>query len=70
MRLLWLPLALALVGCAAPAAPLVGPDPSDPAVRVAPTAYRSTFGTYVRQRPAEPRSWREQNERVAPEQKQ
>lgn len=70
MRLLWLPLALVVAGCAVPAAPLVGPDPSDPSIRVPPTTYRSTIGSYVRYRPVEPRSWREQIERVAPEQKQ
>lgn len=58
-------------GCSAmTAAPLGGPDPSDPAVPVAAVGYRSTVGSYVRQRPVEPRSWREQNERVAPPAKQ
>jgi hypothetical protein len=46
--------------------PLAGRDPADPAARVPPAAYRSTLGPYARQRPVEPASWREQNERVAP----
>jgi len=49
------------------ASPWRGPDPSDPSVRVAPASYRSTVGSYVSQRPVEPRPWREQNERVAPQ---
>jgi hypothetical protein len=46
--------------------PLAGPDPSDPAARVPPAAYRSTLGGYSSRRPVEPAPWREQNERVAP----
>jgi hypothetical protein len=58
-------------GCSAiPASPLSGPDPSDPSVRVRPVSYRSTIAGYASQRPVEPRSWREQNERVAPAPKQ
>jgi hypothetical protein len=51
------------------ASPWRGPDPSDPSVRVAPASYRSTIGGYASQRPVAPLSWREQNERVAPQPK-
>jgi hypothetical protein len=50
----------------APAQKSAGPDPADPAARVPPAAYRSTVGPYVSQRPVEPGSWQQQNERVAP----
>ena len=54
-------------GCAgAPATPFAGVDPADPAAPSKPAGYRSTIGPYVRQRPVEPKPWREQNERVAP----
>ena len=54
-------------GCAgAPATPFAGADPADPAAPAKPARYRSTIDPYVRQRPVEPRPWREQNERVAP----
>jgi hypothetical protein len=60
-----------LAACAAaPAAPLAGPDPSHPDVRVPPARYRSTIGTYLRQRPVEPGPWGEQNQRVTPQPKQ
>jgi hypothetical protein len=58
--------AFLLAGCSLAAAPVVGPDPSDPNVRVRPVAYRSTIGSYTSQRPVSPSDWREQNERVAP----
>ena len=45
-------------------------DPSDPAVRVPSASYRPVLGGYVSQRPVTPAPWREQNERVAPAQKQ
>ncbi len=51
-----------------------GPPPlrlaavADPDVRVPPATYRSVLGGYRSQRPVEPTSWREQNERVAPQQ--
>jgi hypothetical protein len=57
-----------LEGCAAPPAPLAGPDPSDPRSPVPPVAYRTTPS--VSQRPVEPSGWLEQNERVAPREKQ
>jgi len=44
-------------------------EPSNPAARVPPVAYRSTLGPYTSLRPAEPLSWREQNERLMPQQK-
>lgn len=55
-----------LAGCTATGAPVVGPDPSDPNVRVPAVGYRSPLGTYVGRRPVAPGDWREQNERVAP----
>jgi hypothetical protein len=59
-----------LSGCAGtPARLLAGPDPSDPAVRVPPAAYRPAVGGYTSQRPVAPAPWREQNERVAPAQR-
>jgi hypothetical protein len=59
---------LLLAGCAVgpPLSLLVGPDPSDPAVPVARTGYRSTTSGYVSQRPVSPAPWRPQNERVTP----
>jgi len=63
-------IALAPACSAVTASPWHGPDPSDPSVRVPPTAYRSTIGGYASQRPVEPRPWREQNQRVAPAPKQ
>lgn len=60
-------LAAGLSACVAtPSALLGGVDPSDPSSPVPTTGYRSTLGSYVSQRPVEPGSWREQNERVAP----
>ena len=55
---------------ATPERPTAGPDPSDPKVRAPSTAYRPVLGRYVSQRPVEPAPWREQNDRVAPAQKQ
>jgi len=56
----------ALAGSCAPRSPFVGPEPSDPSARTRPVGYRSTLAPYVSQRPVEPTSWQEQNERVAP----
>ena len=53
-----------------PERPVTGPDPSDPSARAPATAYRPVLGGYVRQRPVEPAPWREQNDRVAPAEKQ
>lgn len=55
-----------LAGCAAPAPPLAGADPSNPAAPTAGVAYRSTVSGYRSQRPVAPGPWIEQNERVAP----
>lgn len=53
-------------GCAAPPPPLAGADPANPASPVAAAGYRSTLAGYRSQRPVEPGSWIEQNQRVAP----
>jgi hypothetical protein len=54
-------------GCASPvAAPYTQGDPSDPNARTPPVRYRSTVGPYRSERPVEPSSWGEQNQRVAP----
>jgi hypothetical protein len=53
-----------------PERPTAGPDPSHPTARVPATAYRPVLGGYVSQRPVEPAPWREQNDRVAPAEKQ
>lgn len=64
-------LAVLVSGCSGlPSAPLAGPDPADSSVPVASVGYRSTIGSYTRQRPVEPAPWREQNERVAPSPRQ
>jgi hypothetical protein len=49
-----------------PPVPYAGPDPADAAAPVPAVGYRSTIGAYQSQRPVEPASWREQNERIAP----
>jgi hypothetical protein len=64
-------LAVALASLAAacsalPPHPQAGSDPSDPNVRVATVGYRSTIGPYTSQRPVEPKTWQQQNERAAP----
>jgi hypothetical protein len=51
----------------APASPYGGPDPADAAAPVAPVTDVGVRGAYESARPVEPRSWRERNERVAPE---
>ena len=65
------PMALALlaIGCTytPPTLPGSGPDPSDAAAQVRPLTDRSVVGPYQSFRPAAPGSWREQNERVAPQ---
>jgi hypothetical protein len=58
--------ALALSGCMQTAAPLAGPDPADPNVRVAGVSYRSGIARYTRMRPTAPSGWKEQNQRVTP----
>jgi hypothetical protein len=67
-----LPFALLLLaaGCAAaPPAPVDARDPSNPGASSAPVSYRGVVGPYQRQRPTDPAPWREQNERVAPQEK-
>jgi hypothetical protein len=60
-------LASALMGCTGrPQLLVVGANPSDPAARFSPAAYRSALGSYTSRRPVAPSSWREQNERAAP----
>jgi hypothetical protein len=64
-------LCLLTAGClSTPERPSAGPDPSDPKTRAPAAAYRPVLGGYVSQRPVEPAPWREQNDRVAPAQKQ
>jgi hypothetical protein len=58
--------ALLASGCTAPPPPLAGANPVDPASHVAAVGYRSTLSGYRSQRPVEPGSWIEQNQRVAP----
>lgn len=71
MKVIALVLALLAAACKPVSYPVAvaAADPADPAVPVAATRYQSTLGPYVSQRPVEPSSWREQNERVAPQQK-
>ena len=57
-------------GCSsAPPAPVAGAHPADPAARTRPAAYQPVIGAYARQRPGDPSGWRENNERVAPQEK-
>jgi hypothetical protein len=49
-----------------PPAPLAGPDPANPAMRVPAVAYRSVVGPYQSRRPVEPQPWQDQNDRIAP----
>jgi hypothetical protein len=59
-----------LAGCSgAPPAPITGVHPASPDVSTRPTAYRGVIGPYVSQRPRDPSAWRENNERVAPQEK-
>jgi hypothetical protein len=64
------PMALALLVSACsytpPSSPQAGPDPADAAAQVRPVTDVSVRGPYQSFRPVAPRSWREQNERVAP----
>jgi len=62
-----LALAAIVAGCwSVPPAPFAGPDPSDPSSPARPLGYRSTIAPYARQRPVDPKPWRQQNEQVAP----
>lgn len=56
-----------LAGCtAAPSAPLVASDPSDPNAPTQSVRYSSVLTGYTSQRPVGPLPWRERNERVTP----
>ena len=58
--------ALALAACSTTPPRFAGPDPADPTAAVPPTRYAATLGAYTPERPVAPRSWREQNQGVAP----
>jgi hypothetical protein len=63
-------LAVLVSGCAgAPPAPVAGAHPADPAAPARSAAYQPVTGSYVRQRPRDPAPWRENNERVTPQEK-
>jgi hypothetical protein len=60
-------LAACAQGCATqPTMPYAGASPADPNASVRAVRYRPTVGQYRSERPVEPASWREQNDRVAP----
>lgn len=63
--------ALAIIsGCGnAPSQPFAGLDPSDPHARIPVVRYRSTFGSFMSQRPVEPTDWKGTNERITPQPK-
>lgn len=50
-----------------PSTPYAGPDPANAAAPVRPVTDVSVLGLYRIFRPVTPGSWREQNERVAPQ---
>jgi hypothetical protein len=52
---------------ALPPVPFLGPEPSDPYVRVPAASYQSVVGPYVSLRPTKPGNWKPQNESVAPQ---
>lgn len=63
-------LAALLAGCtAAPPAPVTGAHPANPDTHARATAYRPVIGPYASQRPRDPSGWRQNNERVAPQEK-
>jgi len=66
MKFIAIALALVAAACTPLSYPVAGADPSDPSVPVPAARYRSALGAYEKQRPVEPGSWREQNERVTP----
>ena len=53
----------------APAPPVVGLNPADPAAPAPRVDYRSTIAPYKSRRPIDPAPWGEQNQRVAPQPK-
>jgi hypothetical protein len=57
---------LVLAGCASQPSASLAPDPSDPDARTPRADYRSTIGSYTRQRPVAPSAWQKQNEQVTP----
>lgn len=57
---------LAVAGCTAKPSASLAPDPSDPDARTPRAEYRSTIGSYTRQRPVAPSAWQKQNEQVTP----
>ncbi len=60
-----------LQGCtASPPAPVSLRDPANPQATTAPVSYRGVVGPFANQKPAEPASWLEQNQQVAPPEKQ
>ena len=70
-RWMWLAvlaaLALLVEACTPPPpAPMAGPDPANPHMRVPAVAYRSVVGPYESRRPVEPQPWQGQNDRIAP----
>ena len=61
---------LLLAGCAAaPPAPVSGAHAANPDSGTRPAAYRPVIGPYASQRPRDPSGWRENNERVTPQEK-
>lgn len=59
----------ALGACSVASSRDQGPHPADPQARVPATSYRAVTSGYERRRPVEPLSWRDLNERVAPQEK-
>lgn len=51
-----------LAACAAPPARFAGPDPANPDAAVPPAPYKPVITSYIRQQPAEPTGWRDQND--------
>ena len=61
---------LLLAGCAtAPSAPVSGAHPANPEGGTRAASYRAVIGPYARQRPRDPGGWKENNERLAPQEK-
>jgi len=61
---------LLLAGCTAtPSAPVSGAHPANHEAGARPASYRPVIGPYVSQRPRDPGAWRENNERVTPQDK-
>ena len=69
MKFIVIALTLLTAACKPASIPFAGGDPSDPSVPVPAARYQSALGGYVSQRPVAPSSWRELNERVAPQPK-